>query len=97
MASTWKVVYPKRVLNEFEDLYRAAKDADLVDEVERAAKIIDNRLRSDPIKFGDPCYTLPGMDLDLYVRAVSPLVVYYAVHRSKEIVFVKRIVGVVDL
>jgi hypothetical protein len=95
MPDEWKVVYPQRVLNDFRDVYRLAKSAGLTAEIERAAELIDNHLRSDPTSFGDPCYSLPGMELDLYVRAA--LVVYYAVNESKQIVFVKRITGLPGL
>jgi hypothetical protein len=83
MAHFFHVVYPKRVLDAFQELYQKAEIADMVEALVKAAKTIDHQLRINPRDFGDPCYSLPHMHIDLFVRAVSPLIVWYGVLRAK--------------
>jgi len=91
MADSFEVVYPARVLDAFRKLYQRAEAADMVEALVTAARTIDDNLRMNPRDFGDPCYSLPQMHLDLFVRAVAPLVVWYGVHHSRDVVFVKKI------
>jgi hypothetical protein len=91
MVNSFKVVYPKRVLEAFRNLYQTAEIIGMIEALVEAAETIDYRLQKDPREFGDPCYSLPQLHLDLFVRAVSPLVVWYGVHRTKNVVFVKKI------
>jgi hypothetical protein len=84
-------VYPGNVLQSFEALCWDAKERGALADVESAAQIIHSQLQTDPRHFGDPCYTLPATQQLVYMRGVKPLVVYYAVHRSKDIVIVQKI------
>ena len=56
-----------------------------------ALRAIYDHLRKEPTTFGNPLYRLPAMDLTVYSAVVSPLVVYFAVHQTKPLVFVKGI------
>jgi hypothetical protein len=47
------------------------------------------RLRRDPLEFGEPRYRLPALKLVVYQGAISPLVVDYAVHAEKTLVFIR--------
>jgi len=54
-----------------------------------AARQIINRLRTDPINFGEPSYHLPALKLIVYRAVVAPLVVDYGVHDERLLVFVR--------
>lgn len=88
MDQPFDIAYFPSALDEFRDLFHRAKKVGLGQQVLDAGKEIDERLRSDPIKFGDPLYPLRGLNLQLFGRAISPVFVNYAVHFDKRVVFV---------
>jgi len=47
------------------------------------------RLQDDPLTFGEPLYHLPALELLVRQASVSPIVVDYAVHDSRPLVFVR--------
>jgi hypothetical protein len=48
-------------------------------------------LRNDPEQFGEPLYRLPALQLVVYHAVASDLIVDYAVHRERRLVFLKGI------
>jgi hypothetical protein len=54
-----------------------------------AFRIIEQRLRTDPIALGEPLYRLAALELIVYQAVVSPLVVDYAVHEGQRLVFIR--------
>lgn len=50
---------------------------------------IVERLRTDPLVFGEPSYRLPALQLQVRRGAISPLLVDYAVHEEQHLVFVQ--------
>jgi hypothetical protein len=54
-------------------------------------KLIFERLRSDPLEFGDPLYRLPALKLLFCHVARFPLAVVYAVHEEKPLVIICEI------
>jgi hypothetical protein len=48
-----------------------------------ALRQIIQRLRSDPMTFGEPLYHLPALKLVVRQGIIAPLVVDYAVHEEK--------------
>lgn len=52
-------------------------------------RIIQQRLQADPFAFGEPKYRLPALNLHVRQGAVHPLIVYYAVHEERRLVFVR--------
>lgn len=56
-----------------------------------AFRAIRERLRKDPQRLGDPTYSLPNLQMILYIVAVRPLVVHYAIHEQKPFVFVRSV------
>jgi hypothetical protein len=48
------------------------------------------RLRQDPLAFGDPLYRLPALKLLVCQAAVLPIVVDFAVHEERPLVFIRR-------
>jgi hypothetical protein len=88
MADLFKVVYLKSVREKTQASYRRFRRKGLQRSFVTAAATIDKELRSDPRGFGDPCYSIPDLELDIFVRAVHPLLVYYGVHQTEPVVFV---------
>ncbi len=54
-----------------------------------ALQKIGERLAEDPLNFGDPLYRLPSLHLRVFHAVVQPLIVYYAVHEEKRLVFIR--------
>jgi hypothetical protein len=87
---SYRVIYSDQVQSEQIELYTRALQKGQGQEVLSAARIIDERLQSDPRNFGDPHYSLRQAKLEVFVRGVPPLLVYDAVHRTKPLVFVRK-------
>jgi hypothetical protein len=54
-----------------------------------ALRQIIDRLSKDPLTFGEPPYRLPVLQLAVRHAAVLPLVVDYAVHEQRPLVFIR--------
>lgn len=54
-----------------------------------ALRVIAERLRLDPLAFGEPQYRFPALRLLVCQAVVAPLVVYYAVHEDQPLVFIR--------
>jgi len=54
-----------------------------------ALRQILEHLRSAPLTFGEPHYRLPALQLLVRQGVVSPLVVDYAVHEDRPLVFIR--------
>jgi hypothetical protein len=94
MAGEYHVVYLNSVRKSVSEILDRSWKAGLEKAVIDAARIIEEQLKSNPREFGDPLGSLHGMHLDLFMRGVPPLIVYYGVHQTKALVFVRKI-GVV--
>jgi len=51
--------------------------------------VIGDRLRTDPLVFGEPLFRLPALELFIRQGAVAPLVVNYGVHEERRLVFIR--------
>ena len=91
MAVSFRVVYPGNVLADFEQLCLQADRFEVLSDVASAAQTIHTQLQIAPREFGDPCYRLHATEQLVFVRSVSPLLIYYAVHRTLPIVVVQSI------
>ena len=89
MASPYKVSYSASVRNTLNELCARAAQRNQGNEILRAIKVIDERLQSDPLAFGDPWNDLPEAKLIVLVRVVPPLTVIYGVHKEIPVVFPK--------
>jgi len=54
-----------------------------------AFRQILDRLRNSPFTFGEPVYRLPVLYLQVRHAVILPLVVDYAVHEDKPLVFIR--------
>jgi hypothetical protein len=51
---------------------------------------IIERLRQDPLAFGEPLYRLPALKLLVCQAAVLPIIVDFAVHEERPLVFIRQ-------
>ncbi len=54
-----------------------------------AYREIVRRLQRDPLVFGEELYALPALQLKVRTAAVHPIVVDYAVHEQRKLVFIQ--------
>src|SRR5262245_9901307 len=59
-------------------------------EIVAALRIIYERLRQDPLGFGEPLYRLPAMKMLVCVGAVSPISIGFGVHEDKALVVIRH-------
>src|SRR4051794_41951871 len=87
-APPYRVVYPEVVRAALRALGEQARRAGVALDYARALRLIDGRLRADPLGWGDPNYRLRHLGL-LVCRGLHPLLyVRYAVDESRRIVHV---------
>jgi hypothetical protein len=72
-------------------LQRRAKAQGRGEEVLAAIRSIWRKLSDDPLEFGEPLYRLPALRLRVRHGAVGPLLLYFAVHEDKPLVFIKGV------
>lgn len=73
------------------NLYRQATDEGRGHEFLTALQSISQRLETDQTTLGEPAYRLVGLQLEVRTCVVRPLVVDFAVHEDKPIVFIKGV------
>jgi hypothetical protein len=56
-----------------------------------AAREIGHRLKRDPDDFGEPLYRLPALRLQVRHAVSGPLLIYFAVHEDRPLVFIKQV------
>jgi hypothetical protein len=56
-----------------------------------ALRLIRDRLQRAPQQFGEPLFRLPALKLVPYQAIISPVVVDYAVHQERPLVFVRGV------
>jgi hypothetical protein len=97
MNGSYEVTYLPAALTQFRKIFERANARGMGQRVLDIGKEIDERLRADPIGFGDPLYHLRESRLDVFSRAISPLVVTYGVHQEERVVFVSHFEGMSEL
>ncbi len=70
-------------------LHRQAIEAGTGQRFLAAFRQIVERLRQDPLAFGEALYRLPALQLQVRQAVVLPLVVDYAVHEDRPLVFIR--------
>lgn len=56
-----------------------------------ALRQIFGRLAQDPLTFDEPLYRLSALNLEVRTCALSPVLVDYAVHAEKKLVFIRGV------
>ena len=49
------------------------------------------QLSLNPVEFGEPLYRLPALRLQVRHGAVGPLLIHFAVHENRPLVFIKSV------
>jgi hypothetical protein len=83
------VVYSVEVRTALKALAARARQYGLTQEFRYALRAIDRKLHYQPTEFGDPHFQLAHARLTVYMRVFPPLIVSYAVHKHKPVVFVR--------
>ena len=79
------------VAEAIKQLQRKATAIGLGQQVLANIKALHQRLRHGAADFGEPLFRLPPMELQVRMGVISPLVVIFAVHEVKPLVFLKEI------
>jgi hypothetical protein len=56
-----------------------------------AVRAVWHELSYDPVEFGEPLYRLPALQVQIRLGFLGPLLIDYAVHDSKPLVFIKGV------
>jgi hypothetical protein len=88
-GSVYQVVVSGEVQERLKNLHRKAKDKGQGARVLTAVKQIVARLRTDPLDFGEPRFSLRHLNLEVRVATMPPLLVVYGVHTERRTVFVR--------
>lgn len=59
--------------------------------IRQALEIIDERLRLDPLEFGEPRFRLPNLNLQVRIGAVREVVVSFGVNATKRLVIINKL------
>jgi hypothetical protein len=90
-APRYRVDQAQVVLAQIRTLAFRATRKGLLQPFVRALREVTDHLETDPTVWGDPLFQYSSMGLPLFQRAVSPLIVLYAVDEPRKIVYVKSI------
>jgi hypothetical protein len=90
-AAAYHVVYSGQVRESIKAILRQAKKAGKLSRFGDALQQLDDRLRSDPLGFGELTGRLPWSKVPVHVGFVRPLKVDFAIHETQRVVFVRKI------
>src|SRR5437016_1729077 len=90
-GGSYQVLSSASISKDFRQLYRKAKQEGRADAFISAARQIGHRLMRTPLEFGEPLYRLPALQLEVRHGAIAPLLIYFAVHEDKPLVFIKSV------
>ncbi len=79
------------IVRRLKEIQSQAKQEGRGGKVLSAIKHIWHQLENDPAEFGEPLHLLPALRLAVRHTAVEPLLVYFAVHETKPLVFIKQV------
>lgn len=85
----YRVVMSEDLRQRFLAELAKALHADTAPVFRAAFRRIGERLRSDPLTFGEPKFRLPALKLQVRQGAVKPIIIYYAVHDEQPLVFIR--------
>ena len=84
----YRLAWPETVRQSLVRAGAQARQLGVFPEFLAAGKVMDARLRSDPLGLGEPLYTLRNAGLEVRLAALAPLSVRYAVDRARQIVYI---------
>src|SRR5262245_41191670 len=90
-APRFRVDQAQVVLAQIRVLAFRATRKGLLQQLVTALRDTNGHLEADPTAWGDPLFHYTSLGLPLFQRAVSPLLVLYAVDEPRKIVYVKSV------
>jgi hypothetical protein len=87
----YQVHWSKAITHVLRELHRQASERGMGEQFLSAARALVERLGSDPLGFGEACYHLPALELEVRTGIIAPVFVSYGVQREKRLVFVKEV------
>src|SRR5690242_13289328 len=90
-GGSYRVLSSALIKESFRKLYKQARQESRADAFMQAARQIGQQLMQNPVEFGEPLYRLPALRLEVRHGAVGPLLIYFAVHEDKPLVFIKSV------
>jgi hypothetical protein len=91
-AAGYRVVYPEGIRQQVRNMRASLPNAEARRRFDEAVRAIHRRLQNDPLEFGEPIKHLDVAQLNVRLGGVAPLVVRFAVHEARPLVFVTAIV-----
>jgi len=89
--SPWTISFSEKVARQIEELAITAAQQDKEVEFRRSLESVHDRLKNDPVGWGDPEYRLHDLKLIMYRGIEGILLANYAVDLRRRIVYVKQI------
>jgi hypothetical protein len=91
----YKVTHSALTGQEIKRLHQRAAQEGRGKQFVSALRAIYERLKNDPVNFGEPIFRLPALKLIVYQAGVSPVMVDYAVHEERRLVILRvlRLLG----
>jgi len=86
----YRVVRSEKVRDQLWQWAEAANQAGLADQYLDALKTIENKLKNEPLSWGDPLYPFRHLELIMCRGIHWIFLVEYGVHEGKRIVFIKE-------
>jgi hypothetical protein len=87
----YRVVYPEGVRQQVRNMRASLPSVEARRRFDHTVRTIHQRLRNDPLVFGEPVRHLDAAQLNLRLGGVAPLVVRFAVHDTRPLVFVVEV------
>ena len=87
----FQVFASRDIVRQLKRIQRQAKQEGRGQEVLAAIRHIWRRLTDDPAEFGEPLYRLPALRLEVRHGAVGPLLIHFAIHEVRPLVFIKLV------
>lgn len=85
----YRVLMSEEIRSEVRRKYLEAQQRGTGQQFIHAFRQITQRLRTDPLIFGEPQYRLLALKLSVRQAVVAPIVVDYAVHEERPVVFIR--------
>ena len=79
------------IAKRLKQLQQRAKAQGRGEQVLSAIRSIWRRLSNDPLEFGESLYRLPALRLQVRHGVTGRLLIYFAVHEDKPLVFIKGV------
>ncbi len=90
-GGSYRVLSSQKIAKDFRRLYQQASLEGRANAFMSAAHRIGHMLIQAPFELGEPLYRLPALQLQVRHCAIGPLLIHFAVHDDKPLVFIKSV------